>query len=510
MLVLGIPPPLLTDSYKTTHFHLYPEAQKMVAYGEFRAGFNKDTNDSRMVFYGMRYIIENYVAVKWTREDVEMAEQFFKTHNAGFTEFPFPKDLFLKFVDENDGGFPVRIDALPEGTVVFPHLPVYQITAENEYARLVTYLETVLTMIWYPSTVATLSRRSRDLIEAAYEKSVDEKGYWTLDSRLHDFGFRGCTSVEQSIIGGCAHLLNFEGTDTMSAAFYAQFKLNNGRAVATSIPATEHSVMTSYPTEVEAMSVLLERYGSGVCACVMDSYDYVEALETVLPAIAKLKCKKGGFLVLRPDSGDPVEVVLQGLRAIDKVFGSDLNAKGYKVVRGASVIQGDAVTYDSLGKMLAAVLDAGFAAQTVGFGMGGGLLQKVNRDTMSFATKLSKVVNKDGSEREVMKMPKTGADKFSLPGEFHIVRNSQSIPIVYPSPPPLPLSSTPSLLQTVYDHNRPLPTKWDDFTTVRERVKREWTAVPKAVDVLSPELRARIEVFKESRAGTPVHKVNGV
>ena len=143
-----------------------------------------------------------------------------------------------------------------------------QITAEGDYACLCTFLETILTMIWcaavsllchprhglmphalllarYPSCVATLSRRAKDVIEAAFEKSVDG-GHQSLlvGSRLHDFGFRGCTCVEQSVIGGCAHLLNFDGSDTMSAGYYAQFMLNDGRPVAQSIPASEHRCVT--------------------------------------------------------------------------------------------------------------------------------------------------------------------------------------------------------------------------------------------------------------------------
>lgn len=104
----------------------------------------------------------------------------------------------------------------------------------------------------YPSCVATLSRRAKDVIEAAFQKSVDG-GHDNplIGSRLHDFGFRGCTCVEQSVIGGCAHLLNFDGSDTMSAGYYAQFMLNNGRPVAQSIPASEHRcvALRAQPTE---------------------------------------------------------------------------------------------------------------------------------------------------------------------------------------------------------------------------------------------------------------------
>ncbi len=135
-----------------------------------------------------------------------------------------------------------------------------------------------------------------------------------LASRLHDFGFRGCTSIEQAMIGGSAHLLNFDGTDTLIAAYHTQYALNDGRPVGMSIPASEHSVMTCFENEKDAMLHMIELFGNSIFACVMDSYDYVEALASILPAVASLKTKKGGFMVLRPDSGEPAVVVLQALR----------------------------------------------------------------------------------------------------------------------------------------------------------------------------------------------------
>ncbi|KAF9436244.1 hypothetical protein BGZ76_004499 [Entomortierella beljakovae] len=519
---LHLPIAVLADSYKTTHPFIYPNAQKMVAYGETRQSFEKDKNDSRTVFYGIRYIIENYVSKKWTLLDVERAEFFFSTHNAGFTAFPFPKDLFVKIVQEYDGYFPVRIEALPEGTVYHPHVPAYQIFAEGEMTRLVTYLETLLTMIWYPIAVATLSRRSKDLIQAAYNKSVDPDSFWSLESRLHDFGFRGCTSVEQSIIGCTAHLLNFTGTDTLSGAYYAQFELNGGEPVANSIPASEHSVMTSFRTEEEAMEAMIQNFGEGVFACVMDSYDYQRALDNVLPAVASFKLKKGGFLVLRPDSGDPVDAVLAGLRAAEKVFGVDINSKGYKVIRGCGVIQGDGINYHTIEKILDAMLKEKYSAQNCAFGMGGGLLQKVNRDTLSFATKLSHIVYADGTMRDVMKHPKTDSDKISLPGVLDVARNEQGIPIVYPrAEDGVPRKG--NLLQVVYDHGKvPLSATqstsplfassstqtepnpilnspnalhaWPKFSDIKVRVQKEWENLPKVHDPISKELREKIKV----------------
>lgn len=228
----NIPIAVLADSYKAGHFEMYPEAKKMVAYGEFRKGFEGDKSDTRFVFYGIRHIIENYIARQWTEHDVELAEKFYEQHNAGNTPYPFPKQLFLDFIRENNGYFPVRIEALPEGTVANVHVPVYQITATGKYSALVTFFETILTHVWYPSCVATLSRRCKDIIERAFGRSVDEDGYALLDTKLHDFGMRGCTSVEQTILGGLAHLLNFVGSDTMSAAYYGQFQLNKGKPIA--------------------------------------------------------------------------------------------------------------------------------------------------------------------------------------------------------------------------------------------------------------------------------------
>ncbi|KAJ1938394.1 hypothetical protein FBU59_004454 [Linderina macrospora] len=377
---------------------------------------------------------------------------------------------------------------MPEGSVVYPHIPVYQITARHPYTPLITYLETVLLMTWYPSTVATLSRRTRTAISEAYSRTVDADGQWTLDSRMHDFGFRGCTCVEQSVLGGTAHLLNYQGTDTLSAAFYAQYKLNGGKPVGTSIPATEHSVMMSFGSEREAVLSTIAAYGQGVYACVMDSYDYAQALADVLPAVKKQKLAKGGFLVIRPDSGDQVEAVLMGLRAADKVFGSTTNAKGFKVISGASVIQGDGVTPESLQRILQAVEAAGFSAQCVGFGMGGGLLQKVNRDTMSAAVKISSIVGQDGTARHIMKFPKGEAEKTSLPGRFavHADPAQNGAPVVYPADD-APTDS-PNLLQVVYDCGPVAEVIWPSFDALRERVSEQWDRLPKTADAVSPQL----------------------
>jgi nicotinamide phosphoribosyltransferase len=151
----------------------------------------------------------------------------------------------------------------------------------------------------------------------------------------------------------------------MSACYYAQYYLNGGRPVATSIPATEHSVMTSWPNERLAMENMIDKFGgeNAVMAIVMDSYDYDNALTKVLPAVAEKHKQKGGTMVLRPDSGDPVECILSALEAGEKNFPTHINAKGFKVLSGMAAIQGDGINYNTVRGILNATKAAGFSAQ---------------------------------------------------------------------------------------------------------------------------------------------------
>lgn len=489
----GLPFAVLADSYKAVHYLQYPEAKKMVAYGEFRKPYNDFIDgDARFVCYGIRYVVETYLLKQWTVDDVVQAKRFYKTHNALNTEFPFPEELFLRFIKKNDGWFPIKFQALPEGTVAHIHTPVYQITAKGKYSRLVTWFETLLTHVWYPCTVATLSRKCRSILQAAFEKSAADSMF-LLESRLHDFGFRGTTSLQQAIIGGSAHLLSFGGSDTMAASYHVQYNLNGGKPVGTSIPATEHSVMTSWPSEKQAIRHAINTHGEGVFAVVMDTYDYTNALNNIMSDLKDLKEKKGGFMVYRPDSGDTVESVLEGLRAAEKTFGATVNAQGFKVLNGVGVIQGDGINVKDLGRIVNAVMEAGFAASNVAYGMGSGLLHKHNRDTMSFATKLSYIKYANGEERDVMKRPSTDSTKFSLPGQLKVIRNEQGIPITYPLEAEV---KGKNILKTFYDCGPVDGLKFPKFDKLRHRVQTQWDQVPPTFDNLSADLKHKIEVWR--------------
>jgi nicotinamide phosphoribosyltransferase len=496
-----IPNSVLSDAYKAGHFEQYPYAIQMSAYGEFRAEF-EGMEDERIVFCGMRYIVENYIAVKWTIADVQRAEIFYNTHNVPFTKYPFPKDLFLRIVNENDGYFPVKLQALPEGSIVYKHTPTYQITAgvgtkfnKPDFARLVTFLETILTQVWYPSNVATLSKHTKQRIQEYFAISVDPDAQNQIQYKLHDFGFRGATTVEAAIVGGIAHLLNFEGSDTMPACYYAQFELNNGNPVAMTIPATEHSVMTSWESELSATLNMVDKYGHGVFATVADSFDYTMFLKNVLPLVAPIVKEKGGTHVVRPDSGDPVACVLEALEYCAIAYGYYTNKKGFKVLYNSAVIQGDGINYDIVSDILEAVVSSGWSAQNVSFGMGGGLLQRHNRDTMSMATKLSNMVYADGTSRDIMKTPKTDGGKYSLPGRLKVIRLN-GIPTVFPEDYDIDGENE---LKTVYDCG-PIEGVWDkSFEITRKRVTDQWSVASTKALVISEPLQEKISKIISSR-----------
>ena len=162
-------------------------------------------------------------------------------------------------------------------------------------------------------------------------------------------------------------------------------------------------------------------------------------------------------------------------------------------MNGCGVIQGDGINIKTLGEISAAVKKAGYSAQCVAYGMGGGLLQKVNRDTMSFATKLSKIFGANGVDRlinltrDVMKMPKSDPSKFSLPGEFQVIRNEEGKPIVYPAEIDVEGHNE---LELVYDYGKVC--QWEDFDSVRKRVRNQFNNLPKICDPISPQLREKI------------------
>ena len=220
-----------------------------------------------------------------------------------------------------------------------------------------------------------------------------------LEYQLHDFGCRGVSSIETAGIGGCAHLVSFTGTDTLPALQVARKYYGPNTLVAGySVPASEHSTMTSWgkDQELEVARHLLETFPTGPLSMVSDSYDLWHFIDDIIGKDLKdqvvSRASNGGHLVIRPDSGDPVENVLKVLKRLEVAFGAETNSKGFKVLHQAvSVIQGDGISYESLKAICGAMKDNGWSISNILFGSGGALLQKLNRDTQKFAYKACEV-----------------------------------------------------------------------------------------------------------------------
>ena len=404
-----------TDSYKASHFLQYPpHTTRLFSYLESRGGKYPATR-----FFGLQYILKRYLSTVVTAADVEEARALIVAHGE-----PFPYDGWMRVVNTHGGKLPLEVRAVPEGTLVPTHNVLMTVTnTDPELPWLVGWFETMLMRVWYPTTVATQSYYLKQIIRKALEDTSDHAEA-ELPFKLHDFGSRGVSSRESAGLGGLAHLTNFMGSDTLEA-------LRTGRnyygtdVAAYSIPAAEHSTITSWGKahEVEAYRNMVNTFAKpgAVFAVVSDSYDLKYAINVHWGETLRQQVEESGAtLVVRPDSGEPAAMVRLAVRALDAKFGSDLNSKGYKVLRHVRVMQGDGIDEESIREILQTVTGDGFSAENVGFGMGGALLQQVNRDTQRFAYKASAGLI-DGHFQPIYKDPVTDPGKRSKDGVLDLV-----------------------------------------------------------------------------------------
>lgn len=407
--------PMMTDSYKISMPKQYPPGTTNVfSYVEARGGKYPKT-----LFFGLQMYIKQYLMTPFTQEQIDFADKFYKGHGE-----PFDKQMWENMLAEYGGFLPIRIRAVDEGTI----LPVSNcmVTVENidpKYPICTTHVETgLLRACWYGTTVATQSWTIKQVIKQALELSGDPS---TISFKLHDFGARGVSSNESAAIGGAAHLVNFLGTDTIVGVVALMEYYGATEVPAFSIPASEHSTITSWgrDNEIDAYRNMIKQFGGEgkMFACVSDSYDIREACRMWAGPLKQEILDSGSILIVRPDSGKPSEIVLECVEILAEGYGYTVNEKGFKVMNVVRVIQGDGVNEDSITEILEVLMEAGWSADNVAFGMGGALLQIVNRDTNEYAMKCS-AIKVDDEWRDVYKQPKTDSHKNSKRGRLTLVQ----------------------------------------------------------------------------------------
>jgi len=430
---------MMADSYKYSHWKQYPQHMvKMFDYAEARSGKVYPAT----VFFGLQYYIDRYLSKPISLTDIYEAKDYAEAHG-----IPFNFDGWKHILDEHDGYIPVEIRAVEEGRLIPTGNALFTIESTDQKVPWVAgFLETLLMKVWYPCNIATRSYYVRQDIMKFYKESVDEQNEFDINFAYHNFGDRGSSSPESAGIGGVAHLTQFLGTDNFDSMRYAKRYYDEPDA-GFSIPATEHSSTTAWGEENELpmiMNHIETNKGSVLVAAVCDSYDYLETVKAVTSGDFKAKIESDEYpkFVIRPDSGDPVEMVSATLDIMEQnEVAFTVNSKGYKVFNKYGIIWGDGIDNEVIKDLLRTVTERGYAASIIAFGSGGWLMQQHDRDTQGWAVKCSSITVDEGSpietgacvdqmewepfliQRDVFKNPVTAPNKKSKKGELTLWHN---------------------------------------------------------------------------------------
>lgn len=416
---------LATDSYKLGHWNQYPKGTEGVySYLEAREG----ATYPETVFFGLQAILGSLEGEVVSPADFDEAAALAKVHFG--TDALFNSAGWWRIICFRKGRLPVRIKAVPEGTVV-PTGNVLMTVENTDPACywLTNALESLLMHVWYPTTVASRSRFVKKMLADKLERCGSPLD--GLPFMLHDFGYRGATSHEAAAIGGAGHLVNFMGTDTLPAMLLAQQVYGASLDdLAFSVPATEHSVMTALGREGEAgiVASLLDAHPAGILSVVADSYDIYGFVNAIGTAFREQILARDGVFVVRPDSitrehPTPALLTTAILQSLWHYYGGTTTSKGFKVLDPhVRVLWGDGIDAAGIEKIVNRAMVAGFSPENLVFGMGGGLLQKLDRDTQRFAFK-SSAQKRNGEWHDVCKQP-LDASKTSKKGRLALIHDA--------------------------------------------------------------------------------------
>ena len=439
-------PLTLIDFYKADHRSQYPKGTELVFSNWTARGSRIETIDEG-VFFGLQYYVQEYLVDRWNRDFFERPKDEVvdryarRMHNAGL---PIGVEHIEALHDL--GYLPLEIRALAEGTPTPIGVPMFVLwNTEPEFFWLTNYLETsISSIVWGPSTAATIARRYRSILERWVDATGGDPDF--IDWQGHDFSYRGMYGTEAAMLSGAGHLLSFTGTDTVPAIdfledFYgadSEIELVGG-----SVPATEHSVMSMGTKEDELETfhrLITDTYPSGIVSIVSDTWDYWKVWTDYIPALRDDILARDGVVTIRPDSGDPVKILVGDPDAPEgspewkgsyqlawDALGGTVNERGFKVLDPhINLIYGDSITLERCEAICAGLAAKGFVPKNI-FGIGSFTYQHNTRDTFGFAMKATAGVV-EGELREIFKDPVTdNGTKRSARGLVAVERDADGV-----------------------------------------------------------------------------------
>lgn len=425
-MTFKVPATLLADFYKVSHREQYPHGTELV-YSTWTPRVSRHEEIVEVVHFGHQkfikeFLIDYFNQNFFSRKEDEVAEEYERYIRFALGN-PNPNSQHIRDLHKL-GYLPLKIRALPEGSVVAVKTPTMTVHNTNtKFFWLTNYIETLLSAeMWQASTSATIAREYRKILNKYALDTVGNIG--GVEFQGHDFSMRGMSSLSSSVSSGLGHLLSFVGTDTIPAISGAEYYYNANiekELVGTSIPATEHSVMCANgQDEYEVIKRLItEVYPSGFISIVCDTWDFWNIVGNVLPRLKDEIMARDGRVVVRPDSGCPVKIMCGDINdpnefakkgvveCLFDTFGGSVTEKGYKLLDShIGAIYGDSITRERATAISQLLMDKGFASINAVYGIGSFTYQYNTRDTFGYAMK-STLVQIDGVEKQIFKDPKT-------------------------------------------------------------------------------------------------------
>lgn len=420
-------PLLLTDGYKVDHRRQYPTGTTLV-YSNWTPRKSRIDDVEEVVFFGLQYFIKRYILEDFEKYFFKQPkEKVIAAYSRRINNYLGENQVGTKHIEDlHDLGYiPMVFKALPEGTAVPIRVPMFTMyNTKPEFFWLTNYFETLISaVIWMPCTSATIAKQYRKVLDrfALETSSVPEFVDW----QGHDFAMRGMAGIDAGLTSSAGHILSFTGTDTIPAIDFLEKYYNansDTELIGGSVAATEHSVMCMGTTEGELETfkrLICEVYPKGILSIVSDTWDLWKVLTEYLPKLKQEITSREGKVVIRPDSGDPVDILCGNptgkniheqkgvIELLWDCFGGSTNSKGFKeLVPQIGAIYGDSITIERATQICKRLKAKGFASTNVVLGIGSYTYQYNTRDTFGFAMKAT-YGEVNGEGREIFKDPIT-------------------------------------------------------------------------------------------------------